>query len=398
MSFQSDAQTQGVAFGAAAGTADAFKIAKGLARSHVFCEPGDVRRVPGTDVLAYVLGPPRSDARLRQMDPSRRDPETFDRPNREPATTGVDFARPDPTFSLRSMVESHSPFNAFVLPLLGPDSPTESGDVGYEIAAAEQEVYERSFPFDRSRRVSLPVAEAAAASDGAADGPASPYPALAAYFNEINAWRRIDFDWLAGAEAFALQADSLTNNTCLVLAFELPPQPNAERNVLLFVGDAQVGNWLSWDEIERWHPIDGVAPSRAQPDVADLLRRVVFYKVGHHGSHNATLKARGVERMRADQKLTAFVPVSVPMARMIKDWCDLPLDALLDALAERTGRRVVLADGTLWPEVPPHQLARARARIGVEVSETLLPPKVRLKDGKEIEGAVPLWTQIGISF
>ena len=54
-------------------------------------------------------------------------------------------------------------------------------------------------------------------------------------------WRRIDGDWAAGAAAFALQLDSDTNNTSLALAFELPGG-----RVLLFPGDAQVGNWESW--------------------------------------------------------------------------------------------------------------------------------------------------------
>jgi hypothetical protein len=44
------------------------------------------------------------------------------------------------------------------------------------------------------------------------------------------------------AGRLALQLDSDTNNTSLVLAFEL----GKSGRVLLFPGDAQVGNWLSW--------------------------------------------------------------------------------------------------------------------------------------------------------
>lgn len=76
----------------------------------------------------------------------------------------------------------------------------------------------------------------------------------------------------------------------------------------------------------------------------------------------------------------------------------MPLDVLLDALSERTGGRVVLATGDIWPTVGPEQLEQARAEIGVTVSSTMLPPKVRRRDGKEIEGAVPLWTQTAISY
>jgi hypothetical protein len=301
------------------------------------------------------------------------------------------------------MAEGRSAFNAFALPLLGPSvAPPDASNDEVTVAAAEQDAYDRSFPFDRALRVPLPVVEREALSLKAGSG-APLYPALASYFEELNGWRRIDFDWLAGAEAFAIQADSLTNNTCLVLAFELPPRPSdggdAERKVLLFVGDAQVGNWLSWYEIPRWTPQGGAAPSQPKPDIADLLRRTTFYKVGHHGSHNATLKARGVERMPDDRPLTAFVPVSPVVARELKDWCRMPLDQLLDALAARTGNRVVLANGNVWPPIDdPAALTQERRRIGVEVSSATLPPKLRPKDRQQIEGAVPLWVQIAIPY
>ena len=56
------------------------------------------------------------------------------------------------------------------------------------------------------------------------------------------AWRRIDRDWLQSAEALALDINRGINNTSLVLAFELQDS----KKVLLFVGDAQRGNWKSW--------------------------------------------------------------------------------------------------------------------------------------------------------
>ena len=57
------------------------------------------------------------------------------------------------------------------------------------------------------------------------------------------AWRRIDHDWLHSAEALALDINRGINNTSLVLAFELPEF----KKVLLFVGDAQRGNWKILD-------------------------------------------------------------------------------------------------------------------------------------------------------
>jgi beta-lactamase superfamily II metal-dependent hydrolase len=93
-------------------------------------------------------------------------------------------------------------------------------------------------------------------------------------------WRRIDHDWLYSAEQLALALNRGVNNTSLVLAFEL----SKSKKVLLFVADAQRGNWISWTAGE-WKDDDGDKKITAR----DLLARTVLYKVGHHGSHNATL-------------------------------------------------------------------------------------------------------------
>lgn len=135
-------------------------------------------------------------------------------------------------------------------------------------------------------------------------------------------WRRIDGVWVASAEGLALALDGATNNTSLVLAAELP----GSDRVLLFAADAQVGNWLSWDALS-WPEAGGMLTAEK------LLNRTVFYKVGHHGSHNATLRARGLERMPAEG-LTSFIPVDEDMARK-KRWSRMPLPALLAALARR---------------------------------------------------------------
>ena len=65
----------------------------------------------------------------------------------------------------------------------------------------------------------------------------------------------------------AAALESAVNNTSLMLAFELGDA------VLLFPGDSQWGSWqLNRDDEQQ----------------RDLLRRCTFYKVGHHGSHNAS--------------------------------------------------------------------------------------------------------------
>jgi len=91
-------------------------------------------------------------------------------------------------------------------------------------------------------------------------------------------WRRIEQEWLYTAEQLALQLNRGINNTSLVLAFELPKS----KKVLLFAADAQRGNWISWTN-NQWDDAGKTI------SVRDLLGRTVLYKVGHHGSHNATL-------------------------------------------------------------------------------------------------------------
>jgi hypothetical protein len=64
--------------------------------------------------------------------------------------------------------------------------------------------------------------------------------------------------------------DTVMNNTSVILLFEV----NGKR--LLFPGDAQIENW---------------SYALNQPKVRELLKDVDLYKVGHHGSRNATPKS-----------------------------------------------------------------------------------------------------------
>jgi hypothetical protein len=172
-------------------------------------------------------------------------------------------------------------------------------------------------------------------------------PVRSSYFNSIKefvsenyddpaqSWRCIDDDWLASFGELALDLDSDTNNTSLVLAFEFVKTGE----VLLFVGDAQVGNWKSWANVEF------KVPGREKPLAAyDLVGRTAFYKVGHHCSHNATLKKGGLELMNRDD-LVAFIPLDRETAKKQgkKGW-QMPAPPLLKALQRRAGERVVVSD------------------------------------------------------
>jgi hypothetical protein len=84
----------------------------------------------------------------------------------------------------------------------------------------------------------------------------------ASYDDRSADWRRIDYDWLSGADDLALQLDNATNNTSLVLAIELID----DGRVLLMPADAQLGNCLSWEEvpleITESAKVDGALPIR----------------------------------------------------------------------------------------------------------------------------------------
>ncbi|HUS00266.1 MAG TPA: hypothetical protein VMY77_00980 [Chitinophagaceae bacterium] len=115
------------------------------------------------------------------------------------------------------------------------------------------------------------------------------------YINPSMTWRRIDHDWLSELGRVSLHMDTLTNNSSLVLAFELV----ISKKVVLFVGDAQIGNWKSWFDI---------AFEDSEVEARELLSRTVFYKAGHHSSHNATL-LESLDLMN-DKELVIMIPIN----------------------------------------------------------------------------------------
>ena len=220
-----------------------------------------------------------------------------------------------------------------------------TGDMGVEtLAAAAGRLAtaqgERFHPFAPEHRINPPNAD----QKGNEPSPHPYYESIRKFVQETyddpaQKWRRIDEDWLSAFGQLALDLDSDTNNTSLVLAFEFGKAGEGE--VLLFVGDAQVGNWQSWANLEF------TLPGRAKPMPAlDLLARTVFYKVGHHCSHNGTLKAGGLELMNR-KDLVAFVPLREDVARnQGKHGWDMPAGPLFKAIREKTGERVVISDVT----------------------------------------------------
>ena len=154
-------------------------------------------------------------------------------------------------------------------------------------------------------------------------------------------WRRIDEEWLFAAESFALKLNRGINNTSLVLAFELE---NSKR-VLLFAGDAQLGNWESWND-GTWN--DGTREVTAK----ELLANTVVYKTGHHGSHNATLNGTTADDYanlswmahgRFADEFTAFITANREWAINKAEW-NHPLPSIKKALIKKASGRVFQTD------------------------------------------------------
>jgi beta-lactamase superfamily II metal-dependent hydrolase len=122
----------------------------------------------------------------------------------------------------------------------------------------------------------------------------------------------------AGAEldpAVATSLDQAVNGTSLMLMLQV-----GKAN-LLFPGDAQWGTWQS---------------ALANPVFVELFRRMTFYKIGHHGSHNATPKDF-VEQV-AGRDFWAMAST-----RKMANWPQIPKSELLEGLAKRT-RRIARSD------------------------------------------------------
>ncbi|HYE33988.1 MBL fold metallo-hydrolase [Methylocaldum sp.] len=274
-----------------------------------FCYPGrEPFSLPGVDgVHIYVLGPPENEQLLKKGDPTKRGKEVYE------LTFATEFTR------------------AFIAALDTAEEPFEN------LTIDQRRDYELSLPFDRSLQLSIEAAKQEAFFRNRYGFPSDP-PMVPPYADELS-WRRIDTDWLEMAGSLALKLDNDTNNTCLAIAIEL----TATGKVLLFPGDAQVGNWLSWADL-CW-PKDAKPEDSNAITAAHLLARTVLYKVGHHASHNATLREKGLELMISGE-LVALIPVDEDIARNKKHW-DMPFPALLKRLEQKTKGRIIRADCTV---------------------------------------------------
>ncbi len=259
-------------------------------------EPLDLPGVKGFKV--YVLGPPKDEEFIKTL---QKESELY----------------PDAT----AMIDIGA-FTAAALGMSGTDLGSDK----------DRQIFRSSCPFDESVGISR----------DSASGDSNYGRFFCKYYGFSNSsahgqeWRRIDTDWLGAAEQLALAINARTNNTSLVLAMELTE--TEPHKTLLFAADAQVGNWLSWQKLS-W---PGEGTGSGVVTVADLLHRTVLYKVGHHGSRNATLSHKGLEIMES-RDLVAMIPVDQSWANGTMHW-DHPAESLLDRLKAKTGGRIIRTD------------------------------------------------------
>jgi hypothetical protein len=258
-------------------TEDALKVVKdviGKGKSR-FCLPKDPPvEIAGTNARLYVLGPPHDEKAIKRYNPSKSHPETYE---------------------MAAVVK---------LAMSSTDSVSEAP---FDVIAQIPNEIARQISFFQNH-----------------------YWGEDADSEEKNqSWRQIEGDWLNASSNMALQLDSATNNTSLVIAIEL-----GGGDVLLFAADAQVGNWLSWQNL-TWNVHGRIVSG------PELLERTILYKTGHHGSHNATLQEKGLELMK--NLRFALIPVDHEMA-VKKRWGKMPLEQLEKRLNEITNGCVLRID------------------------------------------------------
>lgn len=285
---------------------DALKKASGAIS---YLSPGTVLATPTAAALrTYVFGPPRDLARLFKDLPKKGEDSLYLDTTSFNAQLLIDAASDGADLS------SHAPFPRRYRGIAA-EAVKAAGDDDPALAWLRQRYFDAHPP---CRFGAAPPPGHDCAKDFACGGD--------------QASRRIDGDWLAAAGPLALKLDSDTNNTSLVLAFELP-----DTSVMLFAADAQVGNW------ESWHDQDYPAGSK-RVTAAELLGRVRFYKVGHHGSHNATLTDQGLELMtRPDLVAAISTDYDLGAKQGRKGWT-MPNDSVKAALLKRTKGRLIRGD------------------------------------------------------
>lgn len=261
-----------------------------------YLRPGSVEKLTGLPgIKFYVLGPPTTAAAIKRESSSKK---------------GKLYGEERSLTSFDRFMESLE-----FLPQMINEDQTDSN--------AQQT---KGYPFHQKYQISQDQANKSYSS----------------YFEKKQDWRSIKFDWVSEFNDFAVKLVTGTNNTSLVLAIEI----EGSGEILLFPGDAQLGNWESWEAVSFSGEQSTVVKAQ------DLLKKTILYKVGHHGSHNATMQDGGLESMTSE-KLIALIPNSKEIAKkqgrkdeqtgQPKGWA-MPFIPLLKRLSTKTAGKVVESD------------------------------------------------------
>src|SRR6185295_1702016 len=143
--------------------------------------------------------------------------------------------------------------------------------------------------------------------------------------------------------AMAEAVDGTLNNQSLVILF------TCQGRKLLFVGDAQWGNWSYW--------LYGKKVTGDDPDINEKAKKILgsidFFKVGHHGSTNANpipavvaLNKQCVS-MCSTESYDAYPEKKLPYGKVASQ-TEVPRIKLMVEMEKQTANRLVRSD---WIEV-----------------------------------------------
>jgi hypothetical protein len=319
-----------------------------------YCEPGKMREIADVpDLRAYVLGPPRSDL-LEKEKPTK--------------IRGAKEGDPGGVYKEVYLTATGTNRALALSPRLGLDESAIGASVPPDWRFPFARRYQRPYTLQAARQSKDP--------DQFVWSDEQPAPKEtrqfidAAYLQPGSDWRRIDGDWLGAAETLALDLAGDTNNTSLALAFEWGP-PGKGR-VLLFPADAQVGNWLSWRD-QRY--------GDSKVEIEDLLDRVVLYKVGHHGSHNATVR-------RDPRVASSTDPLGVPFGLELMNDIIAMIPVDYDAVKKE------MPDPWKMPHEPLYRRLREKARLRVLRSDLELEPLDKRRDEPDVVPKDSAWAPV----
>ena len=147
--------------------------------------------------------------------------------------------------------------------------------------------------------------------------------------------------------AMADALDGTLNNQSLVVLF------TCQGKKLLFVGDAQWGNWSYW--------LYGKKVTGAEPGITESAKEILgsidFFKVGHHGSTNANPipAVTALNEDCASMCSTESSDYDLKKKRPYGDpekGTEVPRTKLMDALEQRTKNKLVRSDWIAVNDVP----------------------------------------------